>query len=399
MLSSVAILPLPNGLDTLRPPGPLSKLPAPPTKPPLRRSKDHAASRDERETKSRDQWWNVTTLNPPPEYFPLERTSRHISGVGPSEVSSRISDCLRQRSVETKFDHVRGIAKCRTPNYVSFRINLFSCCQDEGDCVIVEVQRRKGQSHIFSGEYRAVLDAAEGKASPKSEDTHTIFLKRPVSQMSCLQSLKVDTQQCSEIIFNQSERMLKQGEHDANMLGMESLRSMTDSKLSTPEVVILASKLVISPDSPQGLNDHISSLLQYGTLKPDQQPYTVANDNNEFNEQMHNLALNVVANALAVTAQDGSLSKAINKHVEWFKKILLPVLIEDIKGAKERVHDAMQAARCLGSLCSCSPGLRILAAEAGCEDALEDVVTAGLDHSELLEKEIKQILVILEGHR
>jgi len=88
--------------------------------------------------------------------------------------------------------------------------------------------------------------------------------------------------------------MLKQGEHDANMLGMESLRSMTDSKLSTPEVVILASKLVISPDSPQGLNDHISSLLQYGTLKPDQQPYTVANDNNEFNEQMHNLALNVV---------------------------------------------------------------------------------------------------------
>ena len=92
--------------------------------------------------------WSVPdgSLQCVPDYFALERTSRFVAGTGASIVSARISDCLRRRSIATKFENLKAKAKCTNGDFVQFRIRLFAGRNEYKNGVIVEVQQRSGGS-------------------------------------------------------------------------------------------------------------------------------------------------------------------------------------------------------------------------------------------------------------
>ena len=139
--------------------------------------------------------WLVQQLEPLPAGFPLERSSRRVNATG-SIVAERITACLFERSIETEYNDVEGKAKCRTLDYVYFRIRLFASSDDtDSITTIVEVQRRKGSAFNFMKDCRAILDAAEGRAS--SFQTAMPPLK-PISAMSCLQGVKIDNDDDSD---------------------------------------------------------------------------------------------------------------------------------------------------------------------------------------------------------
>src|SRR3569832_1299863 len=142
--------------------------------------------------------WNVKSedLELVPEDYPLERTHREIMDTDVSVISNRISLALSSMSVEAQFDCENAKAKCKTGDYVGFRIRLYAG-SESGQPVVVEVQRRCGSASSFMQTCRAILLAAEGKdiATANSKPSLQPFMKKPIGQMKCLQSIiaKEDT--------------------------------------------------------------------------------------------------------------------------------------------------------------------------------------------------------------
>ena len=110
--------------------------------------------------------WYLSEAPILPEFHPLERSSVFVPHTRPSEVSSRVSDVLRERSIEATYDNAKAKARCVTADQVEFRVFLYRGQKKYSHGIIVEVQRRYGASTSFIGDVRAILDAAEGKVPP-----------------------------------------------------------------------------------------------------------------------------------------------------------------------------------------------------------------------------------------
>lgn len=294
--------------------------------------------------------WSVQQLEPLPAGFPLERTSRRVNAVG-SIVAERITACLFERSIEAKYNDVEGKAKCRTSDYVSFRIRLFAATGDDAStATIVEVQRRKGSAFNFMKDCRAILDAAEGLASRSHTAPMPTTLK-PVSAMSCLQGVEIDNDDDNHgQDIKTTEELLSMDRSDSNLLAMENLEELTSRSSTSHSTVRLATKKIVSGENEStGIRDAITSLLQHSSLQGDQSHLRTTKDEMEtdYDERMHNLSLSVVHNALTFLADEGSLTELVRMHTGWFHDILIPVLIRDVDGARDRPHDAYLAAKCL----------------------------------------------------
>ena len=327
--------------------------------------------------------WSVRQLEPLPAGFPLERTSRRINAVG-SIVAERITTCLFERSIEAKYNDVEGKAKCRTSDYVSFRIRLFAAGEEDASAssaaTIVEVQRRKGSAFNFMKDCRAILDAAEGLASGSLTTAKMPTLK-PVSAMSCLQGVEIDNDDDNDAgDIKTTEELLSMDQSDSNLLAMENLEELTSRSSTSQSTIRLATKSIVSGENDStGIRDAITSLLQHSSLQGDQTNLLTTKDEMEidYDERMHNLSLSVVHNALAFLADEGSLTELVRMHTGWFHDTLIPVLIRDVDGARDRPHDACLAAKCLHCL---APYSRQSIADAGGVEALVEAQAFASDN-------------------
>lgn len=318
--------------------------------------------------------WSVGSLKPLPEGFPLERTSRRVFNATGTAVATRINDCLVTRSIEAIYDDDAAKAKCRTSDYVSFRVRLFS---DGQDGVIVEVQRRRGSSFNFMKDCRAILDAAEGRGVQVKVPS-----LKPVSGMSCLKGVTLNETRSKEpstdSVIKSAEILLKKDESDTNLLGMQNLLELTNPRSTSQETVRRVAKSVVSDDDSSIICDGISSLLRYSSLQGEQNASATLDDKEvEYDEMMHNLALSVVHNALAALSNEGSLSLNFESNESWFLNTLIPVLIRDVENAETRPHDACMAAKCIQCLAGCAPYVRKSLTSAGALRALSDAHSFG----------------------
>ena len=315
--------------------------------------------------------WSVQQLEPLPAGFPLERTYRRVNATG-STVAERITACLFERSIEAKYNDLEGKAKCRTSDYVSFRIRLFAASDgnDSSTATIVEVQRRKGSALNFMEDCRAILDAAEGLASGSQTAPMPPTLK-PVSAMSCLQGVEIDNDDDNDAQdVEAAEALLIVDQNDSNLLAMENLEELTSRNSTSQSTVRLATKKIVSGENESsGIRNAITSLLEHSSLQGDQSNIRTTKDEmeNDYDERMHNLSLSVVHNALTFLADEGSLAELVRMHTGWFHDTLIPVLIRDVDGARDRPHDACLAAKCLHCL---APYAGQSIADAGAVEAL-----------------------------
>lgn len=341
--------------------------------------------------------WQVKTEALKMASFPLERTHREIPGAEAEEVCSRISEALRVLSIEAEYDDQKAKAKCRTGDYACFRIRLYAG-SEEGQPVIVELQRRSGSGMSFMQSCRAILCAAEGKMiTPETSKKMPPFMKSPVCNMKCLQGLKpteVDREAEVANAFNKVVELLNKDQHDSSVLAMEHLCILTDPLKTFPETAVKAAKIIVVSDNDKyNIREDMTALLERDAVPADFDHVDIGQNHAD---RLRHLALLVFSNALALIAKDGSLERAIQKE-QWFDEFLIPTLMDQVQSARTSPNNASIATCCLNSLMSCSTVARGLVHE---YDGLQIIAQAhehGAQCHELLANETSRCMKALEA--
>jgi hypothetical protein len=337
--------------------------------------------------------WNVKCedLDIVPLDFPLERTNREIMGATASVVSSRISNALRCLSIEADYDDKNAKAKCKSSDLVSFRIRLYSGGEN-GEPVVVEVQRRCGSASSFMFSCRAILNSAEGKGVEEALGIKEVppFMRKPIGQMKCLQSVVPKKENVDEVVIAELDCvmvMLRSKQRDSNVLGLENLCNITDPLKTVPLVAIRVSKCVVLGDEKYDVREEIRALTERDVFAPEDGP-------SEHAEHLRHLSLAAFANALSTCATDGCLTAAV-KDQKWFAEHLIPLLLDELKRAPSSACIAYRAASCLHSLIECSVEARIILEKSGGVDTLEKAHEFGLGSHALLANETRRCLKVV----
>lgn len=301
--------------------------------------------------------WNVKPecLELVPLDFPLERTHREIFDADACTVSARISEVLQKLSIDANFCNETAKAKCKTEDFVSFRIRMYSG-GDGGQPVIVEVQRRTGPVRSFMQTCRSILAAAEGKdvevqkpMGPKSAPS--------VSSLKCLQGISSNFNpeaDCSSALST-IVGLLHDKRIDTNVLGMENLCSLTDPLKTPLKTAELAAKAVVIGFGTFCVREEIYLVLQ----RSSEHVMDAEEGGMDFCERLRTLALKVFSLSLKLTAQVKCLDGPV-KEQRWFQEILVPMLLAEINNAIDSPQRACIAICCINSLSSTSMKAEIL---------------------------------------
>jgi len=258
--------------------------------------------------------WNLNDVPPLPEFHQLERSAVFIPKFEVKAVAGRVSDVLRDRSIEATFDDDKGRAKCTTSDGVDFRVRLYRGRGQYSHGVIVEVQRRFGTSINFHNETRAILAAAEGHSPPT---THTKPSNLPLGPED---GYKPNAGSSLGMV----SKMLSFPGHDAHYLALQTLMSLTDAAKMGK-----ATSRSVSIELLNGSNEVGGKLLMMILTPPKDQ---------EESFELRVMAMIVLSNVLEVSG--ASVPQAIRVQ-------LRPVLKQDLFNAEKNLRLASIAAKCV----------------------------------------------------
>jgi hypothetical protein len=339
------------------------------SKPSAAASAPNAAAKDD--ASAAESNWSVdggrASLRSVPTYYPLEKSTRYVTGRDLGEITAQISDCCRIMSVHAEYegnDDVPGTAYLRTSEHVEIQLQLWhgAAPRHPDGCVIVEAQRRRGDAVTFHKYSRNLLDAATGTFQPATyvslEDReaeychkaeamlvhHNDGQKKPSSSSIGGAGAPTNTAEHENALLalEIAASLLKKDRMDARQLGMESLCLLTDPTRTGVETALIASRVVLTGstqdesqddaaakeddyDADQwGIREAILALVQFGRLGDDggfeqdsdsdddsctgcsHSGGGVPPDEQRHNDMLHNLALAVLANALDVLENHGA---------------------------------------------------------------------------------------------
>lgn len=331
--------------------------------------------------------WKVDCLQQVPPDFPLERTKKEIRGSDGCEIAARISAALQKLSIEAEYCGETGKAKCRTTDYVSFRIRLFAG-GDEGQPVVVEMQRRSGSCCSFMKSCRAILAAAEGLPMPLRSGKMPPS-KKPIREMKCLkgiigESKQSDREQDMKSALDCAAILLGQNQRESTILALENICLLTDPLKTVPETALETSKCVVLGDESRTIREDVAAILKSDIRDIEFEEGLEGHMEQAY--QIHHLALSVFSNSLCMTAKDGCLQQAV-KDQEWFVDFLIPTLMKEIECAEECPNVACAASCCLKSLVSSSSVARDCLVELEGEEALIKARDFGARRHEMLGNE------------
>lgn len=291
--------------------------------------------------------WNPTELRTVPAFYPLEKSSRLVEDDSPTDIAARLCDCLRHLSVQAVYDN--DTACLWTAENVEMHLSLWktpSTSPQQG--IVVELQRRSGDSMAFHRYSRSLLDAAMGLIDVDALpiDGDIIYSKKvqrmlltelrknsaDYSSSSNTESNNNDGNGSSNIEYETAVQaieiahgLLMKDRMDARVLGLESLCLLTDPRKTGMVTSMLASHVVLL-GSTQGveipgveLSDNyvdegpfqeirtgILNLVQFKRIGEDDDGGSGGGANEddmvdvekEHMTLLHNLALAVLANSL-----------------------------------------------------------------------------------------------------
>lgn len=297
--------------------------------------------------------WKLETVPTLPEYHPLERTAVFVPNASPLDVSMRISNVLRERSIEALYENEKAKAKCTTAEGVDFRVRLYRGRGRFDHGIIVEVQRRFGTSITFYHDTKAILDAAEGKnpLPPLMSDSYIPMVSED----------DVGVDGASTLLM--VSKMLRHPGYDSQFLALQTLSSLTDcSKMGVATARCISTELV-RMDVDNEVGTKVLSLIidKYG-------------DDDTF--KLRSLALLTVANAFQTL--EGKVPSMLQDQ-------LRSVLIQELRQAKANPRVAVQAARILEFSVANDPGSDL-------HSALGTALEAGASRYAALERQAQVCL-------
>lgn len=378
-----------------------------------------------------------TSLRMIPHFYPLEKSSRYIHDSA-ENIAARMSDACRLMSVQAEYDNEAGTALLLTDDHVEIFVSLWKADgasqsslpgaeqesseqetdnDEDSHVTVVEVQRRKGCSVSFHKYGRRLLDSASGNFIPDDN-------VRSVPKVSpSIQEEKKKDEESSVLALEIAASLLRKDRMDARRLGLESLCLLTDPEKAGAETARLASQVVLFgsvqdaqaenvdyiPDE-LGIREAILALVQfgrlgdYGDIQDESDSDELDNDEKEFNEVLHNLALGVLSNALAALDPEHKDSDQLSESTDNFleesrdisKKELLSTLLSVLGKAEAKPHDACLSAQCLKSLFQASKKAKKRARELKAKQIVMTALDVGRRTHVKLETETKRIIKELE---
>lgn len=402
--------------------------------------------------------WIPTKLRPVPAFYPLEKSSRLVDD-DLSNVTTRISECLRLLSVQAIYNNETATAALMTGENVEMHLSLWKTSGGKfPEGIVVELQRRKGCSITFHRYSRHILDAAMGdfdfeKYSNKAGEGIERAYSRMVERLLSRDSGKTPESEYENAIIavEIAHGLLMKDRMDARQLGLESLCLLTDPQKTGVTTAVIASRVVLLgtaqiADRDEGMlydeapfhevRETILSLVQLRRIGDEEEFSEDDNDsdrhlNDTLSDEMeghpeekehmsilHNLALAVMANALNVienydeydtnpeetdkkVAAHGATSSSTiaNSFMKGAKDItkleILSTLIAELGKAENNPHNACLSAKCLHSLFRASKDARRRARELGAKNIINTALDVGVRTHAKLETECKNVVKVL----
>ena len=271
-----------------------------------------------------------------------------------------------------------------------FCIQLYQVrlAEKKKNCVIVELQRLNGSPIVFHNVARSFLSASKNTQSLHSREgverhpTSSTRSKSNIREGSNDRMKESDLFSCTlEIV----DSLLKKDRVDANLLGMESLQLLTNTRSSSDAMVSFASSVVLQGGDFMDVRNCIMSLIV------DDEPAE-----NEMEDRYHHkmrvCALNVLSNALDALSKE---DKNMFEGDEWAGEDgLVATLIKEMKNSGARPHEAYLAAKSLLKAFEHSTRMRAVAVEFGISStALQSEIDG--DHYPLLKNVSHDLLRML----
>mmetsp|Transcript_875 Transcript_875/g.1403 ORF Transcript_875/g.1403 Transcript_875/m.1403 type:complete len:221 (+) Transcript_875:236-898(+) len=187
-------------------------------------------------------------------------------------------------------------------------------------------------------------------------------------------------------------------ELDLNVMAFESLVALVDPLKTMPDIALNACKTIVANDSKDKsaseIRGAIAALLRNGSLHDDEGDAIIS----DFNEILKNLALCLLSKTFANMLNKRCLETAIQDNSEWFLDTLIPSLVDAVKSAKDRPHDALYASDCLSNLLRASKDLLKRADEENALSALEEAKAFGSTHHKSLANATEKGITMLESY-
>jgi len=380
--------------------------------------------------------WAPTELRPVPAFYPLERSSRVVEDEL-AEIVARVSEANRVLSVHAVYCNETATASLVTAENVEMQLSLWKT----GRGIVVELQRRKGDSIAFHRYSRYLLDAAVGDFDPydhvqKHGESMDVIYSRKIQRLLSLETGKEASSELENAIIaiEIAHGLLMKDRMDARQLGLESLCLLTDPNKTGMTTALIASRVVllgtaqdlrseqeddmIFDEAPfQEIRQTILSLIQLRRIGDADEFDSGLTEEEEHITILHNLSLAVLANALDVIEnEDQSDDK---EDSEDFKprartsseticenfltdaseatgdKEIIKTLITELGKAGDKPHNACLSAKCIGSLCRASEKARRRAKELGAKTVVQTALEVGTRTHLKLEKECEKVITTL----
>eukprot|EP00536_Pseudo-nitzschia_multiseries_P001277 jgi/Psemu1/282912/fgenesh1_pg.16_\ len=387
--------------------------------------------------------WSPKEPRQVPAFYPLERSSR-LSFDDLITVVSRILEALRLLSIYAKFCNETASADLFTSDNVEMYLCLW---KKEPNNILIEIQRRKGDSIAFHRYSRCILDTAAGELDIKKhveengEDLDMVYRNGVQRLVSLEEKRDMKTERENAIVAVEiAHGLLKKDRMDARQLGLESLCLLTDPRKTGTYTALIASRVVLLGTAQDDLNPEedelmmdetpfleiqqiVLSLIQFrriGEEGGDDDDFEVNDIEQEHITVLHNLALAVLANALSVISDDDNLVAEAPEEVESInrrrldtsesisdrfleesvnscpdgseKKEIMKTLISELGKAQLKPHNACLSAKCLRSLCKASNKARDKAKELGAKTVVQTALEVGTRTHLKLERECSKVL-------
>lgn len=397
--------------------------------------------------------WAPQHLRPVPAFYPLERSSRFVED-DLTAVVARVTEANRLLSVHAVYCDETATASLLTSENVEMHLSLWKTANNNTNKpvgIVIEIQRRSGDSIAFHRYSRCILDAAVGELDvqdmvdqdgPDLELVYSKKVQRLLSlENSCTSSSTQESRGEMEnaiIAVEIAHGLIMKDRMDARQLGLESLCLLTDPKKTGLTTALLTSRVVLLgtaqdmdgvPEDGQLMFDEapfqeirqtILSLIQFRRIGDADEFEGVGEDETEEEEHitvLHNLALAVLANALDVIENEDLLAESAPEEVrtrartetsesisERFmedareyseNREILKTLISELGKANAKPHNATLSAKAIGSLCRASEKARGRAKELGAKTVVQTALDVGTRTHLKLERETRKVMQTL----
>lgn len=315
---------------------------------------------------------------PPKPIFPLERPVEVEDN--PRQITARIDDSLRLRSVDVEFNGSQ--AMCKTSDFLTYSIDLYAVTEDK---TLVEVMRHQGCGFAFRKEREAVINAARGFGGKPTSKLPKI-MKIP---QDLLKEYKPPTEQDHEDTLFRATDQLHSNQRDVQLFTLQNLSSITTPDKVCKASVQMMSRLIM--ENRSDIRSMIAAVLN-----------ACVSENDYPSVEILNSCLTIFDNSMSALSQEGienkdstGLQGVLKTNGKGFADSMVPTLLGIVKDCK-CPHNACLALRCLCLLLKNSPD----ACNRVTEEArlvIEHAESFGRQRHSNLEVAARDTLVALQG--